>query len=114
MTDAQTTNTPATAVEREPISCMNWFWTVFAMGIPLVNVAFCLYWIFTKRTQPSKRNFAIATLIWMVLWVIFYGALLSGLNGWLSHLSDDDSASSSHYSQQHDDAPESSSTSTSV
>lgn len=89
-------DTPERSTRAETISWLNWFWTLLAMSIPLVNIAFCLYWAFSRQTNPSKRNFAIAFLIWCVITVAFYIMLAS----WTSSLFSGLDIDSAHYSSQ--------------
>jgi hypothetical protein len=53
-----------------------WVITILLLAIPIVNLVMLLVWSFGGGANPSKANFAKATLIWMVigivLTIIFY------------------------------------------
>jgi len=52
--------------KNKKISIINWMGTLLVCGIPGLNlVALILFIIFAKN--PSKRSFAIASLLWMIL-----------------------------------------------
>ena len=63
----------------------NWMWTLLLASIPVVNIIFFIITAFATR-KASKRSWAIANLIWLVIsvaliacTVIFFGQNL--LNG---------------------------------
>lgn len=66
----------------EPMSVKDWFVTILISAIPLVGFIMLLVWAFDASTNLNKKNWAKATLIWMliaiVLAVIFF-ALFAGL-----------------------------------
>jgi uncharacterized membrane protein len=66
----------------EPMSVKDWFVTILIAAIPLVGLVMLLVWAFDASTNVNKKNWAKATLIWMligsVLAVIFF-ALFAGL-----------------------------------
>ena len=53
-----------------------WVVTILLLAIPIVNLVMVFVWSFGGGTNPSKANFAKASLIWMaigiVLSIIFY------------------------------------------
>jgi hypothetical protein len=53
-----------------------WVITILLLAIPIVNLVMLLVWSFGGGANPSKTNFAKASLIWMVigivLTIIFY------------------------------------------
>jgi glycopeptide antibiotics resistance protein len=53
-----------------------WVIALLLLAIPVVNIVMMFVWAFGGGTNPSKANFAKASLIWMaigiVLCVIFY------------------------------------------
>ncbi len=72
-----------------PVSVGEWVLTLLIMVIPLVNLIMLFVWAFGGGTNPSKANWAKASLIWMVigivLAVVFWGAiagLIAARGGW--------------------------------
>lgn len=70
------------------VSVGNWFVTLLLMAIPLVNLIMLFVWAFGGGANPSKANWAKASLIWMLigiaLTVIFwstFAALFVGMGG---------------------------------
>ncbi len=51
-----------------------WFLTLFLVAIPLVGIFFLFVWAFGATTNPSKANWAKASLVWAAIWI--GGALL--------------------------------------
>jgi hypothetical protein len=72
----------------EPIKVGDWFVTILISAIPLVGLIMLFVWAFGSGTNPSKANWAKATLIWyvvaialVVIFIVVFGALLfSGLS----------------------------------
>ncbi|RKN84821.1 hypothetical protein D7M11_11610 [Paenibacillus ginsengarvi] len=65
--------------------------TILLMIIPVVNIILLCIWAFGGSTNPSKANYAKATLIWMaigiVLYVVVFVLLLGSMMSELSNLS---------------------------
>ncbi len=75
--------------KKSRISVLNWMGTLLLCAIPGVNlIALFCFWIFAK--SPSKKSFAQAALLWMVIVAVLAVAALlalpeqmSDLAGWL-------------------------------
>ena len=69
-----------------PISVGEWVITIIIIAIPIVGFIMLFVWGFGSNTQPSKANWAKATLIMIgisiVLSFLFWGSLL-GIMGTL-------------------------------
>ena len=82
-TPAQATVQPATppspASEAAPMRIINWIVVFILTSIPVVNVVMLLIWAISSKTNPSKKSFAQATLIFgaviLVLGVAAYFVL---------------------------------------
>jgi hypothetical protein len=69
----------------EPLSVKDWFLTLLITYIPLVGLVMLLVWAFDSNTNLNKKNWAKASLLWMVVgialaiifFVVFMGAFLS-------------------------------------
>ncbi len=72
------------------IKTSEWVITILIMIIPLVNLIMLFIWAFGGETNPTKANWAKASLIWAAIGlvlsfliglfgVIFSSALISGL-----------------------------------
>lgn len=70
------------------LSVKDWMITILLMAIPIVNIVLLFVWAFSKSENPSKSNYAKASLIWaaigLVLYLIFvvilFGTVMSSLN----------------------------------
>ena len=65
------------------VSVGDWIITSLLMMIPLVNFILLFVWAFSNSTNPSKANWAKASLlimaIFMVLGFVFFGAISAAL-----------------------------------
>jgi hypothetical protein len=50
-----------------PVKIGEWMLTMFLMSIPLIGSIMLFVWAFSSGTNPSKANWAKATLIWGVI-----------------------------------------------
>ena len=55
-----------------PVSLGEWMVTILLCAIPLVNIVMLFVWGFSAGTQPSKANWAKASLIWLAIVIVFY------------------------------------------
>ena len=62
--------------ERESTSTGQWVLTLFLAAIPVLNIILMLVWAFGSSTEPSKKNWARANIIWAIIGVIFAIALI--------------------------------------
>lgn len=70
------------------VSIGDWMVTLFLAAIPIVGLIMVLVWAFSGGTNPSKQNWARATLLWGVILIgvgviisIASATLLAGLLG---------------------------------
>ena len=69
----------------ESMSVKDWFLTLLITYIPLVGLVMLFVWAFDSNTNVNKKNFAKASLLWMlvgialalIIFVLFMGAFLS-------------------------------------
>ena len=47
-----------------------WVLTLFLMVIPIVNIILLFVWAFSSNTETSKRNWARANLVWILIGII--------------------------------------------
>jgi len=66
-----------------PMSIGDWLITSFIFAIPIVGFVMLFVWGFGSNTQPSKANWAKATLIVIgisiVIFLLFFGSILGVL-----------------------------------
>ena len=66
-----------------PMSIGDWLITSFIFAIPIVGFVMLFVWGFGSNTQPSKANWAKATLIMIgisiVIFLLFFGSILGFL-----------------------------------
>ncbi|MCX6972559.1 MAG: hypothetical protein NTV93_20740 [Verrucomicrobia bacterium] len=53
--------------KHEPVTMGNWMLTMIVLAIPLVNLIMLFYWAFSSGTNPSKRTYCQATLMFGLL-----------------------------------------------
>lgn len=77
-------NLPGTI--RNEISVGDWMITLLISYIFPINIIMWLVWAFGGGTHPSKKNFALAALIWfaigivlIILFVIIFGAMFASM-----------------------------------
>ena len=67
------------------MSVGDWLVTYLLTCIPFVGFIMLLVWGFSSDTQPSKKTWAQATLIWMavmaVLWFVVLGSMMTAFMG---------------------------------
>ncbi|MDH4258542.1 MAG: hypothetical protein OEY25_15730 [Candidatus Aminicenantes bacterium] len=54
------------------ISFGEWFLTLFLVAIPLVGIVLLFVWAFSSTTNPSKANWAKASLAWAAIAIVIY------------------------------------------
>lgn len=56
--------------QAEEVTLGDWMVTILLSAIPVVNLVMLFLWAFGSTTNPSKANWAKATLIWMVIGIV--------------------------------------------
>jgi hypothetical protein len=68
----------------KPVTLGEWMLTLLLTAIPIVNIIMLFVWGFSKSTQPSKANWAKASLIWLaiiiVIYILIFIAILGGMS----------------------------------
>ncbi|MDD9266728.1 hypothetical protein ACFPES_06740 [Paenibacillus sp. GCM10023248] len=70
------------------LSVKDWMITILLLAIPIVNIVLLFVWAFSKSENPTKSNYAKASLIWaaiglviyLVFVVIIFGTMMSSMN----------------------------------
>lgn len=70
-----TIDTPSSSYE--PIRVKDWIITILITAIPLVGLIMLFVWGFGSETHPSKANWAKATLIWYLIFIVLWLVLVS-------------------------------------
>lgn len=68
-------------MDNREVTVGNWMLVYVLMCIPLVNFIMLLVWAFGSSAPASQKNWAKATLLWMVILTVVYivfGALIIG------------------------------------
>jgi len=82
-------NPTAPVTQQHPaITLGEWMWTILICAIPLVNLIMLLVWAFSGNVNPSKSNFAKASLIWMVIGVVLWFALFATIFSSFMHMAE--------------------------
>lgn len=81
---------PVSQPSAEPMSVKDWIITLLITYIPLVGLIMLLVWAFDSSTHPNKKNFAKASLVWMligiVLALIFFALFASMMMGVMGNM----------------------------
>lgn len=72
------------------VSFKEWMISILLLALPIVNIVMLFVWAFGGSANPSKANFAKASLIWaaigIVLTIALYStilaAIMAGYNGY--------------------------------
>lgn len=56
-------NSQIIGTDVRPISVTGWLGTIIIALLPLLNVTVLLYWSFSRKADPNRRNFSRAGLI---------------------------------------------------
>ncbi len=54
-------------IQTKPMTVGDWFVTILILAIPLVNIVMYLVWAFSSTGNLNRKNFCIASLIWMLV-----------------------------------------------
>ncbi len=76
--DTPTTTVPPQAArpyqpfqhQADEVTLGDWMITMLLSFIPIVNIIMLFVWAFGSSTNPSKANWAKATLIWMLIGIV--------------------------------------------
>lgn len=49
-----------------------WFLTIFIVAIPIVGQVMLFVWAFGSGTNPTKANWAKASLVWVAIALLLY------------------------------------------
>lgn len=60
---------------KEVVSIGNWLGTFILSAIPLVNIIMLIVWLCSKKIPKSKKNWAIATVILILIAIFIYAIL---------------------------------------
>ena len=64
----------------DTVSTFEWLWSSLVMLVPMLNFILLAVWAFGVGAKPSKRNWARAMLILLVVWVVLALALVELLD----------------------------------
>ncbi len=57
-----------------------WFVTLLVLSIPVIGVIMLFLWSFSDETNPNKKNWARAVLLWLLLaFIAGFLILLTGM-----------------------------------
>ena len=77
-------NLPGTI--KNEVSIGEWMITILITAIPLIGLIMLFVWAFGDTANPSKKNWAIATLIWyaiaivlMIIFFVIFGAIFASM-----------------------------------
>ena len=86
-TENQTNQPTSPVIQNAPVvSLGDWVVTLIIMIIPLVNLIMLFVWAFGDGTNPSKANWAKASLILILISIVLSIILLGAIAGFVSRL----------------------------
>lgn len=59
----------------KPVSTGDWMITILITAIPIIGFIMLFVWAFGGGSNPSKANWAKATIMWFVIAIILYVVL---------------------------------------
>ncbi|TVR16440.1 MAG: hypothetical protein EA391_08090 [Balneolaceae bacterium] len=68
---------PSVTQNQEVISIGDWMITILIAAIPILGFIMLFVWAFGGGSQPSKANWAKATLLWLAIMAVFYGIIVA-------------------------------------
>ncbi len=81
MSNMTETNSPQSD---SPMTLSDWLVTILITMIPIVGIIMFFVWAFSSNTNPSKKTWAQATLILVLittlLFMLFGGAIMASLS----------------------------------
>jgi hypothetical protein len=81
---------PLVQQHSEPMSMKDWVITLLISYIPLVGLIMLIVWAFDSNTNVNKKNWAKASLIWMLIGIgiaiIFFIIFMSVFMGAMSSI----------------------------
>lgn len=64
-----------TETSEKPLSICGWLGTIIVAFVPFINVIVLSYWSISSKTDPNRKNFSIAGLITIAIWITIAFAL---------------------------------------
>jgi len=64
-----------TEIRQKPISICGWLGTIVVAFVPFINVVVLSYWSLSSKSDPNRKNFSIAGLITIAVWIAVILAL---------------------------------------
>ncbi len=62
--------------QAQEVTLGDWMITMLLTAIPIVNIIMLFVWAFGSNTNPSKANWAKASLIWMLIGIVLVVAFM--------------------------------------
>ncbi len=72
--------------EEKPVGVGEWIVTFILSSLPIIGFVLLIVWAFDGNTKRSKKNWAIATLILIVVTIIIWIALIGSLSSFSGDL----------------------------
>jgi len=63
------------------IGLWDWFFTIFLLSLPLINIILVIYWSFNKSVNPNRANFARAAILYQLIVIMLSLAFISAILG---------------------------------
>lgn len=64
------------------VSCRDWVVTLILSGMPGLNIVLFFFWSLSKKTKPSKKNYARASLLLIFIVLLIYLITIEATTGY--------------------------------
>ena len=68
----------------DPVNMGEWVLSIFLAAVPIVNIICLLVWAFGQNNKPSKKTWARAKLIWLLVEVVLLALVAAFFIGMLT------------------------------
>ncbi len=68
----------------DPVNMGEWVLSIFLAAIPIINIICLLVWAFGQNNKPSKKTWARAKLVWLLVQVVLLALVVAFFIGMLT------------------------------
>lgn len=64
-------------MDSQHMTLKDWIITMIILCIPCVNIVMLFVWAFGSNTNPNKKTFCQASIIWALIWIVIYFVIIA-------------------------------------